>query len=78
LRDLSQILSLLSNNTESFAFSQLGAKDGLHFFGPLRGVLPIGPNGVPAFDTLSNSPLSDMKAAMTSYSYMLEPVRKRK
>ena len=42
--------------------------------GPIRGVLPIGPNGVPAFNTLQDSPLSDSEemAAMLSYNYTLE------
>jgi len=68
------ILSLLSNNLESLTFSQLGADDGLHFLGPIRGVLPIGSNGVPAFDTLDSSPLSDpkLKEAMLSYNYTLD------
>lgn len=42
--------------------------------GPLRGVLPIGPNGVPAFDTLAPSPLTDPKtrAITISYNYTLD------
>ena len=70
----SQILSLLSNNSESHTLSQLGARDGLRILGPMRGVLPIGPNGVPAFDTLENSPFSDQKIrdGMLSYDYTLE------
>ena len=42
--------------------------------GPIRGVLPIGPNGVPEFDTLKSSPFSDPKimAGMVSYDYTLE------
>ena len=69
-----QILSLLSNNSESHTLSQLGARDGLRILGPIRGVLPIGPNGVPAFDTLENSPFSDQKTrdGMLSYGYTLE------
>ncbi|KDR68394.1 hypothetical protein GALMADRAFT_231359 [Galerina marginata CBS 339.88] len=68
------ILSLLSENSQSLTFSQLGAKDGLQFLGPIRGVLPIGPDGVPAFDTLGPSPLSDrnIRARMLSYNYTLE------
>ena len=69
-----QILSLLLNNSESLTLSQLGAKDGLHFLGSIRGVLPIGPNGVPALDTLLPSPLSDPQArdAMLSYLYTID------
>ena len=42
--------------------------------GPIRGVLPIGPNGVPEFDTLKTSPFSNPKimAGMVSYDYTLE------
>ena len=64
---------MLPNNDQSLAFSQLGAKDGLHFLGSIRGVLPIGPDGVPAFNTLQPSPFDNPKivAAMTSYNYTL-------
>jgi len=69
-----QILSLISNNSQSLSFSQLGSRDGLHFLGPIRGVLPIGPNGVPAFNTLGPSPFSDNEttAGIISYNYTLE------
>ena len=62
-----------SNNSQSLTFSQLGNDDGLHFLGSIRGVLPIGPNGVPAFDTLQSSPFSDpvLREAMLSYNYTL-------
>ena len=65
---------MLTNNTQSLTFSQLGGDGGLHFLGPIRGVLPIGPNGVPEFDTLKPSPFSDPKimAGMVSYDYTLE------
>ena len=67
------MLSFRSNNTASISFTQLGGVDGLHLLGSLRGVLPIGPNGVPAFDTI---PASSFKDAMTApdlfYDYTLE------
>jgi hypothetical protein len=65
---------LLTHNTESLTFSQLGGDGGLHFLGPIRGILPIGPNGVPAFNTLKPSPLSDPKimAGVVSYDYILK------
>ncbi|TFK18371.1 hypothetical protein FA15DRAFT_627956, partial [Coprinopsis marcescibilis] len=68
------ILSLLSNNSESLNLSQLGARDGLRILGPLRGILPIGPNGAPAFDTLQPSAFTnpDISAAMLSYNYTLD------
>ena len=69
----SQILELRANNSQGFTFSQLGASDGLHFLGSIRGVLPIGPNGVPAFDTLKPSPLTntETKSGIISYNYTL-------
>ena len=70
---LSQILELHAGNSQGFTFSQLGARDGLHFLGSIRGVLPIGPNGVPAFDTLNPSPLAntEAKGGIISYNYTL-------
>ena len=69
-----QILSLLPNNSQSLTLSQLGGQGGLHFLGSIRGVLPSGPDGAPAFNTLQNSPFSDPKitAGMISYNYTLE------
>ena len=63
---------MLSNNSESLTLSQLGAKDGLHFLGPIRGILPIGPNGVPAFNTLKPSEFDKNPAGMISYNYTLD------
>lgn len=63
---------MLSNNSETLALSQLGAKDGLHLLGPIRGVLPIGPNGVPAFNTLKPSVFDKNPAGMISYNYTLD------
>lgn len=64
----------MTNNNQSLTFSQLGGNGGLHFLGSIRGVLPIGPNGVPEFDTLKPSPFSDPKimAGIVSYDYTLE------
>ena len=71
---LAQILELASDNSQTLTFSQLDANNGIHFLGPIRGVLPIGPNGVPS--TLNNSlvepfPFSDPEilAGITSYNY---------
>ena len=50
-------------------FSQL---NGLHFLGPIRGVLPIGPNGIPILDNdLDPSPFlnPEISGGMTSYEY---------
>lgn len=68
-----QILSRLSNNTVSLTYTQLGAVNGLHLLGSTRGMLPIGPNGIPAFDTVLPSPFT--KAAVDSflpYNYSLD------
>ena len=77
-----QIQSLFSNNSENLILGQLGANSSLHFLGPPRGVLPIGPNGLrdlgtlprpPLISTLQPSPLSDVEtnAAILSYNYTL-------
>ncbi|EAU93628.2 hypothetical protein CC1G_02858 [Coprinopsis cinerea okayama7 len=71
----SRMLSMSPNNTESLSLNQLGAKDGMRLLGPLRGILPMGPNGPPAFDRLDNSPWSpsrkDLADGMLSYNYTL-------
>jgi hypothetical protein len=43
----------------------------MHFLGPIRGVLPLGPNGVTTLNTLESSPLDANAAAMISYNYTL-------
>ena len=63
---------MISNNSEALALSQLGARDGLRFLGPIRGILPIGPNGVPAFNTLERSVFEKNPAGMISYNYTLD------
>jgi hypothetical protein len=63
----SNILSLLPHTTESFFFPQLG---GTHLLGPIRGVMPIGPNGIPVFGNLSTWP-SAASAIPNSYNYTL-------
>jgi len=68
---LSQILELLPNNSHILTFSQLGARNDLRLNGSIRGVLPIGPDGVPAFDTLEPSPLSNSEMII-SYNYTLD------
>ena len=68
---LLKILSLLPDNSQSLAFTQLGANDGMHFLGPIRGVLPLGPNGVASLNTLEPSPFDTNAAAIISYNYTL-------
>ena len=43
----------------------------MHFLGPIRGVLPLGPNGVASLNTLQPSPFSTNATAMISYNYTL-------
>jgi hypothetical protein len=43
----------------------------MHFLGPIRGVLPLGPNGVASLDTLQLSPFDTNATAMISYNYTL-------
>ena len=66
----SQILSHRAGNNRSRAFNQLG---GVQFASPIRGVLPMGPNGVPGFNSLS--PLSSYDshalARSSTYNYTL-------
>jgi len=65
------ILSLLSNNTVSLTYTQLGG--GLHFLGSMRGVLATGPNGVFGFNTLSTNSFADAATAPELfYNYTLE------
>ena len=67
------MLSLQPKDAVSLTFTQLSGVDGLHLLRSLRGILPIGPNGVPGFDTV---PASSFKDAMTApdlfYNYTLE------
>ena len=55
----SQILSHHAGNNPSRAFNQLG---GIQLASPVRGVLPIGPNGVPGYNSLSPLSSSDSHA----------------
>ena len=50
------------------SFSGLGVQGGLQVSKPLRGTLPIGPNGVHAFDTLNSSQLGYLNASVQNIS----------
>ncbi|KDQ53327.1 hypothetical protein JAAARDRAFT_39389 [Jaapia argillacea MUCL 33604] len=65
----SNILSSVADSNNTVTFNQLG---GIRFSGPVRGVLPIGPDGIAVLDSLSPSPLTDgtIKTAL-SYEYAL-------
>ena len=64
---------MISNNSESLVLRELGANFSLRFLGPTRGIIPIGPNGIPGLGTLQPSPLSDAETnpAILSYNYTL-------
>jgi hypothetical protein len=59
--------SLTTDNNQIFTFAQLNA---MRFLGPIRGVFPIGPNGIPAFNTLQNIP-GNVDPSL-GYNYTLE------
>ncbi|KAJ2926298.1 hypothetical protein H1R20_g10798, partial [Candolleomyces eurysporus] len=69
------MLSVLGINNETSSLDQLGGKGGIRFLGSPKGVLPIGPNGIPAFNTLVNgsNPFVDdaTRRRMVSYNYTL-------
>jgi len=64
----------ISNNSETLSLGQLGANSSHHFLGPVRGVLPTGPNGLAAINTLQVPPLNDAqtRAVTLSYNYTLD------
>jgi len=65
-----QLFSLIPNNSKTISYDQIGD---VRFFRSIRGILPIGPNGVP-INALKPSPFSnkDTLAGMISYNYTLE------
>lgn len=69
------MVSILPNQSASaiYTYSKLVALSGLHFLGSTHGVLPNGPNGIPAFNNLSASVLSNIiNEPAPSYNYTLE------
>jgi len=67
------MISTISNHSESLDLGQLGANSSHHFLGPVHGVLPTGPNGLAAFNTLQASPLDDAQARAVILSYNYTP-----
>ncbi|RXW15817.1 hypothetical protein EST38_g10037 [Candolleomyces aberdarensis] len=69
------MLSVLGINNETSSLDQLGGEGGIRFLGSPKGVLPIGPDGIPAFNTLVNesNPFVDdaIRRRMVSYNYTL-------
>jgi hypothetical protein len=56
-----------------FPYDRFVGVGSLHFLGSTRGVLPNGPNGMPAFNTLSKTVFSDaVMEPAASYNYTLE------
>ncbi|KAJ2926083.1 hypothetical protein H1R20_g11009, partial [Candolleomyces eurysporus] len=69
------MLSVLGINNGTSSLDQLGGEGGIRFLGSPKGVLPIGPNGIPAFNTLvtESNPFVDdaIRRRMVSYNYTL-------
>ena len=65
---------MFSKNSESVVLEQLGPNSSVQFLGPVRGVLPIDPNGLPRLDPFNSSQLSEAqnKATILSYNYTLD------
>ncbi|KAJ2926290.1 hypothetical protein H1R20_g10801, partial [Candolleomyces eurysporus] len=66
----------LGITNETSSLNQLGVHGGIRFLGSTKGVLPIGPNGVPAFDSLNTqaNPLlyPAIQRGIISYNYTLD------
>ncbi|KAF8812674.1 hypothetical protein BYT27DRAFT_7335420 [Phlegmacium glaucopus] len=66
------VLSLIQNNAQTIDYSQLSGRfSGLRFLGSIRGVLPLGLNGVPGFDTVLPDLLLDTSPYILDYNYTL-------
>ncbi|RXW16872.1 hypothetical protein EST38_g8984 [Candolleomyces aberdarensis] len=71
-----KMIERLGISNETSSLNQLGGQGGIRFLGSTKGVLPIGPNGVPAFDSLGTqgNPLADpaIRRGIVSYNYTLD------
>ncbi|KAJ2926510.1 hypothetical protein H1R20_g10572, partial [Candolleomyces eurysporus] len=69
------VLAAIGITNETSSLNQLGGEGTVRFRGSVKGVLPIGPNGVPAFNALQTSPDpfadDDIRRRMVSYNYTL-------
>lgn len=69
------LAAIENTNVETSSLNQLGEEGGLRFRGSVKGVLPIGPNGIPAVNTIQNSsnPFANdaIRKRMVSYNYTL-------
>ena len=70
------MFSTISSDSASLNLGQLGANSSHHFLGPVRGVLPMGPNlnDLATVNTLQVSPINDPQtmAVIVSYNYTLD------
>lgn len=70
------MLSILGFGNETSSLTQLGVEGGIRFLGSAKGVLPIGPKGVPAFDSLQSqaNPVlyPAIQRGIVSYNYTLD------
>ncbi|KAG5650847.1 hypothetical protein H0H81_010762 [Sphagnurus paluster] len=67
-----QMRQSFQSSVQSIDLSQFGCSVGTNFLGPIRGVLPTGPAGVPAFDSLASQfKNTKILAGVTSYNYTL-------
>ncbi|KAJ2919627.1 hypothetical protein MD484_g762, partial [Candolleomyces efflorescens] len=69
------VLASIGISDKTSSLNQLGGLEegGIRFRGSVKGVLPIGPNGIPAFDTIqtTSNPFNDEDIRMVSYNYTL-------
>ena len=69
------MLSVLGIKNETSTLNQLGTEGAIRFLGSVKGILPNGPNGAPAFNSLESSlnPFADpnTRRGMVSYNYTL-------
>ncbi|KAJ2912774.1 hypothetical protein MD484_g7644, partial [Candolleomyces efflorescens] len=69
------VLDAIEVTNETSTFNQLGEDGGLRFRGSAKGILPIGPNGIRAVNTVQNSsnPFASeqIRERMVSYNYTL-------
>ncbi|KAJ2925285.1 hypothetical protein H1R20_g11830, partial [Candolleomyces eurysporus] len=69
------MLSVIGIQNQTSSLNQLGAEGGIRFLGSVKGILPNGPDGVPAFNSLepSMNPFANpsIRRGMVSYNYTL-------
>jgi hypothetical protein len=69
------MLSIIGVNNQTSSLNQLGGAGGIRFLGSAKGALPIGPAGIPAFNSLDTegNPFETLaiRNGMVSYNYTL-------